>query len=325
MKKMLPDIHYRSMTPSKLSIKDFKAPQIKSNSQLHKGRQVSLSPLRISPNRYDSNESIFNIRTVSDEIQTSKTYPGLFLKRIKTMLTDLDAKNTRRNLQKKITKGKRKRFEDIATALLHLTNSTNNKVSALNCSQLFISLGYVTEHEALSNMFSIMCKGDALSKILLKKGEILRVCEDPRVDGILSALLREYKLSGNREKAEEFDSLVDIIKKWWSKLDIGHKGLVNIEDVCRFFITIEAIETSYDAKKLFGKMSEYIIFRQFFGFFAKALFKFLLLSLHDLANQKQSQDLPPDIAIGAQRRKMIIEGLSGENRVIETLIHYTKQ
>lgn len=114
--------------------------------------------------------------------------------------------------------------------------------------------------------------------------------------------------------------MVQCIKRWWFKLDVSKNGFVLTEDVLKFLIRMNAFESSVHVRKSFTKNGIYMNFAEFFKVFVRALVKFLMLSLCDDAGDKNL--LAQDIVINAKRRKIILAGISGGNKVVDVLLHY---
>ena len=115
-------------------------------------------------------------------------------------------------------------------------------------------------------MFTTIFEQPNFNHIKIKKKDILRICCDRKTDCFLKILLKEYKEIVNEDKIEEFDVLVEIIKKWFGKLDVSRNGFVPVEDVCRFFIAVGAFDNSADAKKVLQKMNSFVSFKIFTHF-----------------------------------------------------------
>ena len=320
MKFSLPDIVNRSQTPLKTSFKDLKQLSIKSFSNLSRPRKVSASPLRLSPMRKDSNDSVLNIRTVSDETHSVKSPHDPAFHRINSLLSELDSPKPRRPLKRTLATEKAQKLSAVAEALISMAgNKSDKQASAVGAAQLFISLGYTTDYETLVSMFKQIFECQAFNTITFTHSDILKICEEPRIESLLRALLLEARDHYGRDKTEGFDCLVTIIKKWWDKLDIAKNGFVPIEDICRFFIETKAIDNSVDGKRMFSRLTQFITYRQFFGIFCKSLFKYLISNLQEVACQNDFKCLPADFSISALRRKNILDSMLGDNKVVITL------
>lgn len=319
MKNFLPDILNRSQTPMKSKFQDLSSSPIKSHAILKNPRKISVSPMRFSPIRKDSNDSFLNIRTVSDETHSVKSELDPAFRRINTLLSELDSPKPKRSLKKFQAAEKSHKFSAVAKALISMASASSDKASATNAVQLFISLGFTTDYEALVSMFKNIFDFQVFQNIFFSCADVIKICEEPRIDSILRALVQEAKDNYGKDKTEGFDCLVNIIKKWWGKLDIAKNGFVAIEDVCRFFILTGAIENSGDGRKLFTRLTHFITYRQFFGIFCKSLFKYLISDLQEVASQKDVKCLPADIPISAMRRKHMLDSILSDNKIVITL------
>ena len=307
----LPELASRGRSPTHFLNKSKNPRPISSFSTL-KPRLDSNSPMR-----KDSNESIFNIRTISDDVNSAKSSQSSVLSKLNTLLVELDKKSLKKSVRPRLLKNKQKMYKEVAKALFKLTNTTKNKIQAASAASLFISLGYTSNYESLCNMFKSVYHGESFSMISFGKSDVMSIFEDSKVDNILRVLLKEFKEAEGLEKDEEFDYLITIIHRWWVKLDISKNGFVGSEDICKFLIKENMFDSSVELKKIFHKSAPFLNFQQFFTIFAKALFKFLLLRLCD--DSSANGFVPPDIVINEKRRKLILDGISGQNRTFETL------
>lgn len=310
----LPEISGRGRSPSMMKTKTKTSRQISSFSTI-KPRIESLSPLR-----KDSNESILNTRTISDELHSAKSTNSSILSKINTLLIDLDKKYLKKQVKPRLLKNKQKMYKDITKALFALTNTTKNKLQASAISTLFLSLGYTSNYDSLTKVFKSSFPAESFENTSISKSEILSIFEDSKIDSMLRVMLSEFKYAESLEKNEEFDYLLTIIHRWWIKLDTSKNGFVPTEDVCKFLIKENMFESSVDLRKAFHKLSPFIGFQQFFTIFGKSLLKFLLLRLCDDAGENPC--LAPDIVINEKRRKVILNGISGQNRAFEALIKF---
>ena len=269
--------------------------------------------------RKDSNESILNTRTVSDEIHSVKSEHDPIFLRLNSLLAELDA-SKRVALSKKLRREKKSQFSGVADAILSLVKSLTEKPTAATIATLFTSLGYTKDNDALICMLRNIFDFQASNSINFTPTYILKICEDYSVDKLLRVLLQDIKENYNQYKTEGFDSLISVIKKWWNKLDKAKNGFVAIEEVCRFFIEIQCIDNMADGRRMFSRLTQFITFRQFFGIFSKSLFKYLITNLKEIANQKDFKCLPADISISAIRRKNVISELIGENDKITAMV-----
>lgn len=307
-----PEIFSRGRSPSMLKTKTKTPRQISSFSTI-KPRIGSISPLR-----KDSNESILNIRTISDELHSANSANSSILSKINTLLIDLDKKYLKKQVKPRLVKNKQKMYKDITKSLFTLTNTTKNKIQASTICTLFISLGYTSNYEALTKVLKSSFPADSFEMISISKSDILSIFEDSKIDSMLRVILNEFKYAESLEKDEEFDYLLTVIHRWWIKLDSSKNGFVPTEDVCKFLIQENIFESSVDLRKAFHKSTPFLGFQQFFNIFGKSLLKFLLLRLCDDAGENPC--LAPDIVINEKRRKIILSGISGQNRAFEALI-----
>ena len=310
----LPEISSRGRSPTMLKTKTKTSRQISSFSTI-KSRIESLSPLR-----KDSNESILNTRTISDEMHSAKMANSSILTKINTLLIDLDKKYLKKQVKPRLLKNKQKMYKDITKALFPLTNTTKNKLQASAICTLFLSLGYTSDYDSLTKIFRSSFPAESFENISVSKSEILSIFEDSKIDSMLRVMLSEFKYAESLEKNEEFDYLLAIIHRWWIKLDTSKNGFVPTEDVCKFLIKENMFESSVDLRKAFHKLSPFITFQQFFTIFGKSLLKFLLLRLCDDAGENPC--LAPDIVINEKRRKVILSGISGQNRAFNALVNF---
>ena len=319
MKFSLPSIVNRSQTPLQKTFKDLRPVSIKSFSSISNKRKVSASPMRLSPMRNDSNDSVLNIRTVSDETHSVKSVQDPAYRRISSLLSELDSSRPRRPLKRTQATEKAQKLFAVAEALISIAGNNSEKASALSTAQLFISLGYTSDYETLVSMFKQIFECQTFNTISFTRSDVVKICEEPRIESLLRALLLEARENYGRDKTEGFDCLVTIIKTWWDKLDVAKNGFVPIEDICRFFIETQAIDNSVDGKKMFSRLTQFITYRQFFGIFSKSLFKYLISNLQEVASQHEFKCLPADFSISALRRKKLLDSMLGDSKIVITL------
>lgn len=304
MKKILPELAPRSISPSKIRIKLTPL----SSLSPQKLRHQSNTPILKS-----SNDSFFNIRTVSDELKQTKSSQNPIFIKLNQMLSDIDKKHLKINFCPRVIKSKLKLHSDIVNALFNMTNS-QSEITISSLIGVFLGLGYCTDYDSLSSVFKSMSVWE------FSKNELISILQDNKIDNMLRVLLKEYKDSEHAQGTQEFDCLVGILKRWWVKLDLSKNGFVPTESVCKFLISLNLFESSGEVKKVFGMMPQYINQIKYFGIFAKALFKFLLLTLCDDARDRNF--LPADITLNARRRKLMLSGLIGENKTVDAPIQY---
>ena len=210
----LPEIASRGRSPT-IFLSKSKHPRPISSFSTIKPRLESNSPLR-----KDSNESIFNIRTISDDVNSAKSSQSSVLSKLNTLLVELDKKSLKKSVRPRLLKNKQKMYKDVTKALFNLTNTTKNKIQATSAASLFISLGYTSNYEPLCNMFKSVYQAESFSMISFGKSDIMSIFEDTKVDNILRIMLAEFKEAEGLEKDEEFDFLITIIHRWWVKLDL---------------------------------------------------------------------------------------------------------
>lgn len=304
MKNILPELAPRSISPSKIRIKLAPLSSLSPKKSRHQSN---------SPKLKSSNDSFSNFRTVSDELKSTKSSQNPIFIKLNQMLSDLDKKSLKFNFCPRVIKSKLKLHSDIVNALFNMTKS-QSEVTISSLIGVFLGLGYSADYDSLSSIFRSMSVWE------FSKNELISILQDNKIDNMLRVLLKEYKDSGLIQGNPEFDCLVGILKKWWTKLDLSKNGFVSTESVCKFLISLNLFESSAEVKKVFGKLPPFINQIKFFGVFAKALLKFLLLTLCDDARDRSF--VPADITLNARRRKLIIGGLIGENKTVDALIQY---
>jgi hypothetical protein len=237
------------------------------------------------------------------------------------MLADLDSKFFRENSRPSNLKLKQKKYLEIIDALFSLCNASDSFCTATAASSLFVSLNYTFDYESLSLMFRGSFEKLGNSSVSFSKSKLFQLCQDSKVDNCLKVLLQGLKDMKNYEKSE-FDAMVVCIKKWWARLDLSKNGFVLTEDVLQFLISLNIFENSVHVRKSFTKMNIFMNYLDFFSLFAKGLLKFLILSLCDDAKDRGS--VAADIVINAKRRKAILNGISGGNKVFDAFLHYRR-
>lgn len=315
MKSYLPELSNRSLTPLSSNGKGSSF-RIKPKISFMKSvRNISLSPIHSSASRKDSNDTIPNSRAVSDEVHSTFIDSDSNILKLTSMFSRSNPK-VKRPYQK-IVLEKITNYSEIIDALFSMYDCERGRIPAYQLVQLFIGLGYIEDCEVLIGIFKNICEGQTFNLISFSKNELLRLCEDQRAENILKVLIKDARVRSNEVPLA---SLIAVIKRWWAHLDKSQNGFVSFEEICKFYMEVGVIENSSDSKRIFLKIGQFGNYRQFTSVFAKSLFKFLLRRLGELVKQKSKDCLSAEVAISSQRRKVILQSLQGENKVIDSII-----
>lgn len=317
MQNFLPNINSRSISPVKLfKSKSKKITSFKS-SLIGTKNLASLTPTRKSINAKEILELI-DPRAASDEVHSIPLEKDpLYLK-----LTSSFTKSPSHS-RSPVSKHKSKVFDsptnymEVINALFSIFKCEGSKLPAVNLIKLFVSLGFSENSEQLADIFYNLCEGLPLNLIRFSKEDILKICKDEKADDILKVLMRNCNfISGKNSK---LNCLLCTIKKWWNKLDKTHNGVVECGQIVRFYADMGIVENTYDVKRMFLKLNQLASFKEFSSIFAKTLFRFLIQELGTVIHQGSLNFLPAEIAISTQRRKIILKGIEGHNKVLDAL------
>ena len=317
MKKSLPDIPTRTASPTKFIIKPSKPLTSLTPTSFNKRYQSN------SPPRKNSNNSLTGIRTISDEItsvRSSNSSKKSIFGKISPVLSDLDSQYFNQKINPRVLPHKQKMYTEIVDTLFSLCKSNPYSCPCISASSLFFALGYSSDFESLIKTFQLSFSSDSEPSDSFSKSDLLKICEDAKLDTILRVLIKSLKDSIRLPGQTEFDVMIQCIKKWWSRLDVSRNGFVPTEDVLKFLVRMNTFESSVHVRKSFTKNGIFMNFAEFFKVFARGLVKFLMLSLCDDAGDKSL--LAQDIVINAKRRKIILAGISGGNKVVDVLLQY---
>ena len=276
MKNILPELSTRSYTPVSVKSKDLRSYRIKNSTVMTPSMQnTSLSPLRVSASR-NSNEVTLSHRPISDEVKLVPLEQDPLIRRFNSMINDKP--NSSNRLNQKIVLERVHNYYDVINALFTMYGFEKCRLSAFHMAQLFVALGYCDDCEILVDIFRSITEGQPFNLISFSKSELFKICDDSKTENILRSILRGMKKTGMNH-TQNIQSLLNVIKKWWQKLDKSQNGFVSYEDICNFYGEIGAIETSSDSKRIFLKFGQFGNFKQFSSIFGKALLKYLLSEL----------------------------------------------
>lgn len=317
MRPFLPNINSRSISPVKLFKSKSKRITSFKSSLNTTPNLVSLTPTRKSINTKEILDLI-DPRAASDEVHSIPLEKdSLYIK-----LTSSFAKSPSHS-KSPVMKHKQKVFDnptnfgEVINALFSLFKREGSKLSALSLIKLFVSLEFSENSEQIADIFYNLCEGLPLNLIKFSKEDLLKICKDDKADDIMRVLMRNCSsFSGKHTK---LSCLLRTIKKWWSKLDKTGNGMVEFSQVIRFYADMGIVENTYDIKRVFLKLNQFASFKEFSSIFAKTLLRFLIQEVGTVIHQGSLNFLPADIAISTQRRKIILKGIEGQNKVLDAL------
>ncbi|OMJ71894.1 hypothetical protein SteCoe_29777 [Stentor coeruleus] len=224
-------------------------------------------------------------------------------------------------LRKKTIKSKLNdlnKYSEVINALFVMAHRYHGKISALNISQIFISMRYTSNATNLIQMFKDISDCKDFNVIAFSRDEILDLCIDSRVETILEALILECIHKNKNSTAVTYEELLKTIKQWWNKLNEKNRQQCTTEDCARFLLEHGALDNN-SIGRILSKFSGVVSCRQFCSIFSKSLFKFLILQLVGVTERKTIQVISPDIAISAYKRKNLIDSLKVHDHMLEAL------
>ncbi|OMJ80236.1 hypothetical protein SteCoe_19551 [Stentor coeruleus] len=309
----------KSSTPISGKYKDIKLFPIKGAKIAKSVRNVSLSPLRISSPRKSSNDSIINPRAASDELGTLYTHQDPLFFKLNTLCFDspIRTKSNQKNLP---SLEKTRDFDEVIDALFIMNKCERGRIGAFSLTQLFVGLGFCEDCETVVEIFRNISEGQPLNMISYSKQELLKLCEDAKTDNALKSIYKDLKVKSTKEKIVSVQYLIEVIKKWWKKLDKSHSNHASFEDICKCYSDIGIIENSSDTKRIFLRINQFGNYKQFSSVFAKALLKHMISELTKVIKKGNEIGLPAEIAIRTQRRKVILKGLEGHSKVLDAIM-----
>lgn len=309
----------KSSTPINGKYKDLKLFPIKEVKIVKSVRNVSLSPLRISSPRKSSNDSIINPRAASDELGTLYIHQDPLFFKLNSL--SFDSPTRAKSYQKILPSLEKTRdFNEVIDALFTMNKCERGRVGAFSLTQLFVGLGFCEDCETVVEIFRNISEGQPLNMISYSKQELLKLCEDTKTDNVLKSIHKDLKVKSTKEKIISVQYLIEVIKKWWKKLDKSHNDYASFEDICKCYSDIGIIENSSDTKRIFLRINQFGNYKQFSSVFAKALLKHMISELTKVVKKGNEICLPAEIAISTQRRKVILKSLEGHSRVLDAIM-----
>lgn len=312
-------INQKSATPISGKYKYMRLSPNKEDRITKSVRNISLSPLRHSSSRKSSNDTLINPRAVSSELNTLNIFQDSQLLRLNSMLSDLQPRT--KSYQKILPKvEKSKNYQEVIEALFSMYNCERGRIGAVNLTQLFVSLGFCEDCDTVVEIFRNISEGQPLNMIAYTKQDLIKLCEDIKTDNVLNSIFKELKVTPTLEKIISVHSLIEVIKKWWNRLEKSPNGYVSFEDICKCYTEIGIIESSSDKKRIFLRINQYGNYKQFISVFAKTLLKHMISELGKVVKKGNEICLPAEIAISTQRRKVILKSLEGNTKVLDAII-----
>lgn len=252
----------------------------------------------------------------SPKIKSRKSYNADFVR--KSFIENNDSES----LKKREAKSKLNdlnKYSEVINALFVMAHRYHGKISALNISQIFISMRYTSNTTNLIQMFKDISDCKDFNSIVFSRDEILDLCMDSRVDTMLEALIFDCIHKNKNSSAITYEDLLKTVKQWWNKLSEKHKEQITIDDCARFLLRHGALDSSNSIGRVLSKFFGVLSCRQFCSIFSKSLFKFLILQLVGVTERKTIQAISPDIAISAYKRKNLIDSLKVHDRMLDAL------
>jgi hypothetical protein len=314
----LPEINTRSMTPMSSKTNDSKVSITKSVHSIKPGRNISLSPMRLMASRKDSHDTTINPRAFSDELHPTSIDSEFLFKKIYTITSEVQ-KSSKIN-KRPIQTIDKQSYIEVIDALLSMYNCDRSRIQAIKLVQLFVGLGYCDDCEVLFEIFKNITETQSFNMISFSRNELIKVCEDQKTENVMKRIINDIKLRPTSDKSHGIHLLINVIKRWWQKLDKSKNGFVALDEISKFYTKIGVIESISDTKRLLLKFTQFGTYKQFYSMFAKALLKYLLSELVFVVKKGNKDCLSAEIAICAQRRKVILDSLEGEKKIIDAII-----
>ena len=211
------------------------------------------------------------------------------------------------------------RYTEVINSLFKISNCSQEIIPALSILKLLISLECTSDVKGLVQVLREIGGIHDIKSILFTRSELILLCEDVRVERMLQSLNHDFYTNLHKPGDHKFDGLIRVIKGWWKKIKKPKTKKASMEDACNFLLNNRVVESIQDALRLLFKFQPVLTFSQFLGVHCKALFKFLLSEVLDLRASENLKSMSPDIAINAQRRKILVDAVQGNNNVLQSL------
>lgn len=274
--------------------------------QLKSVRNISVGPLSTRSSRHSSDYFI-KPRAASDSASFVLENES-FLNR---MQTSFSHKSNKLKPMARLAQ-QPKNFSNVVQALFDMYPNEKGRVGACALANLFVSIGLSERPEQVCDILQGISEGLSIDVISYSKHDLMKICEDGKTDYVLKEILKDL----NFNSGFKLNAVVQVLRKWWTKLDKSQNGFVPVDDVIKFLTDVRAVETSSDIKRMYLKMGQFANFKQFSSVFSKSLLKFLLSELGSIIEQGGNKFVSPDITIMEMRRKMILENLDTRGKIL---------
>ena len=208
------------------------------------------------------------------------------------------------------------KFIEVINSLFKISSCSQEIIPALSILNLLISLECTSNVKALVQVLREIGGSNDIKSISFTRDELILLCEDTRVERMLQALNNDLFA---RPKDHKLDGLIGVIKGWWKQIKKPKTKKATVEDACNFLLNNRVVESMQDALRALFKFHPTLTFQQFLSIHSKALFKFLLSEVLDLRASANLKSMSPDIALNAQRRKILVDAVQGNNNVLQSL------
>ncbi|OMJ87042.1 hypothetical protein SteCoe_11283 [Stentor coeruleus] len=252
----------------------------------------------------------------SPKIKSRKSYNADHMR--KSFIENSDSETVKKREAKSKLNDLNK-YSEVINALFVMAHRYHGKISALNISQIFISMRYTSNSTNLIQMFKDISDCKDFNIIAFSRDEILNICMDSRVDTILESLIYECIHRTKNSIVISYEDLLKTIKQLWNKLSEKHRDQITVDDCGRFLLEYGALDSSNSIGRVLSKFSGVLTCRQFCSIFSKSLFKFLILQLVGVTERKTMHTISPDLAISAYKRKNLIDSLKVHDHMLEAL------
>ena len=104
------------------------------------------------------------------------------------------------------------KYIQVISSLFTMAHCTRDRISALNILNIFVSLKYTENVDALVQMFKDLSGITNFNSITFNHNDLIAICNDSKVDKMFKALLQSVKAYSFIGNQYIFDCLLEIIK-----------------------------------------------------------------------------------------------------------------
>lgn len=309
MKSFLPEISSRSYTPISTRNIDYKSKSNFPTNQVNSVKHISAGPLSTRSSRRSSD--YFNKSRAGSDNMSIVLENDSFLYKMKNSFSHKYNKS-------KPAPGpalQTKNLSNVVQALFNMCSNEKGRVSAHALANLLVSIGLSEKIDQVHSILQGISEGLSIDIISFSKQDLMKICEDSKTGHMLQEIVKDL----NYNSSCKLSAAVQVLRRWWSKLDKSQTGFVATDDIIKFLTDIRAVESTSDIKRMYLKMSQFGDFKQFASVFSRSLLKFLLIELSSIVDQSSNKFVSPDIRILELRRKMILSHIDTRGKVLASI------